>query len=88
MKLEFDRSFDQAYQCLSASVKKKVDKALRLLLNDFRHPSLQTKKMQGRPGQEGIYEARVDYHHRMSFKIISDTYKMRKVGKHDIEKSP
>jgi hypothetical protein len=88
MKLEFDSSFEQEYKNLSISMRKKVDKALHLLLNDFRHPSLGTKKMSGRPGKEGIYEACVDLHNRMCFKIVGDTYRMRKVGKHDILRNP
>jgi mRNA-degrading endonuclease RelE of RelBE toxin-antitoxin system len=85
MKIEFDRSFEKAYRKLPAPIQRKVDKALELLLADFRHPSLQTKKMEG---QADIYEARVDINYRVTFKIIGDTYKMRKVGTHDVLRSP
>ena len=43
-------------------------------------PSLHTKKIKGK---EGIWEARVDIHNRMTFEIISDTIYLRVVGNHD-----
>ncbi len=68
------------YASLDRELKAKVDKALALLLANPRHPSLCVKKMQGR---SGIWEARVDRQHRMTFRIEGDLYVLRGVGKHD-----
>jgi mRNA-degrading endonuclease RelE of RelBE toxin-antitoxin system len=48
---------------LPKDIQKKVLKAMRLLAEDPRHPSLQTKPIEGAPG---IYEARVDQRYRMT----------------------
>jgi hypothetical protein len=45
------------------------------------HPSLRIKKIKGR---EGIWEIRVDYHHRLTFEIADDTIFLRVVGNHDV----
>lgn len=59
---------------------------LKNFANDFRHPSLHTKKIKG---SEGIWEARVDISYRLTFEIIEDTIFLRVVGNHDeVLKSP
>jgi mRNA-degrading endonuclease RelE of RelBE toxin-antitoxin system len=72
--------FARAYAKLPGDVQKKVDKALRLLDEDFRHPSLRARRMEG---AEGIYEARVDRRHRMTYHRDGDRLVMRNVGEHD-----
>jgi hypothetical protein len=57
-----------------------VDKALRLLDADFRHPGLRARLIEG---TEGIYEARVDRKHRMTYEGEGDRFIMRTVGEHD-----
>jgi hypothetical protein len=51
------------------------------LSENIHHSSLRAKKIKGR---EGIWEARVDYHHRFTFEIIKDTIFLRVVGNHDV----
>lgn len=53
----------------SASIKKRVKRQLKFLSTDIRHPSLYAKKMKG---TEHIWEARIDYHHRMTFQVDED----------------
>jgi len=72
--------FAVAYARLPSHVQKKVDKALRLLDADFRHPSLRTRPIEG---TRGIYEARVDQKHRMTYEREGDRLIMRTVGTHD-----
>jgi len=72
--------FAVAYARLPRHVQKKVDKALRLLDADFRHPSLRTRPIEG---TRGIYEARVDQKHRMTYEREGDRLIMRTVGTHD-----
>jgi addiction module RelE/StbE family toxin len=66
---------------LPKDIQKKVLKAMRLLAEDPRHPSLQTKPIEGAPG---IYEARVDQRYRMTYeRLPQDTLQLRVVGKHE-----
>ncbi|OGB87227.1 hypothetical protein A3H38_01380 [candidate division WOR-1 bacterium RIFCSPLOWO2_02_FULL_46_20] len=75
----------KAYK-LPSAIKAKTGKQIKLLADDFRHPSLQCKKMRGR---EEIWEARVDLQYRITFEIIGDTIFLRTVGSHeDALKSP
>jgi len=61
--------------------RKKIKKQIALLAEDPRHPSLQTKPIQGAPG---IYEAQIDTAYRMTYERgIDDILVLRVVGKHD-----
>ena len=80
MKLQFTDRFTKDYDSLRDEIRAKVDSALGMLLVDPRHSSLRVKKMHRFPG---VWEARVDRQHRMTFEIREDCYVMRKVGKHD-----
>jgi addiction module RelE/StbE family toxin len=61
-------------------VQEKLKKQIALLAEDPRHPSHQTKPIQGAPG---IYEARVDIDYRMTYqRDADDTLVLRVVGKH------
>ncbi len=45
MKLYPTEQFVKCYEDLSQNVQKQTDKQLELLLTNFRHPSLRTKKI-------------------------------------------
>lgn len=62
------------------NIQLKVDRQLKMLLEDMRHPSLHTKKIKGKAN---IWEARVDFHYRLTFEIVEDTLFLRVVGNHD-----
>jgi len=80
-KLESSQRFKDAYLDLPPEIQAKVKKALRLLAENLRHPSLQTKPIHG---VQGIYEARVDQNYRMTYeRLPGDIVRMRTVGKHD-----
>ncbi|MBI3583105.1 MAG: hypothetical protein HY096_04040 [Nitrospinae bacterium] len=86
MKIKAYVRFERCYQDLPKSIQKKVDMQIKILANDFRHPSLHTKKIKG---SEGIWEVRVDIFYRLTFEIIEDTIFLRVVGNHDeVLKSP
>ena len=80
MKIKAYGRFKKSYQNLPLDIRKKVDKQLILLVNNFNHPSLFTKKIKGR---QGIWEGRVNIHYRFTFEIIEDTIFLRVVGNHD-----
>ncbi len=54
---------------------------MRLLAENPRHPSLQTKPIQS---FKGIYEARVDINYRMTYeRLPNDVLVIRTVARHD-----
>ncbi|MBW8012777.1 MAG: hypothetical protein FVQ83_16285 [Chloroflexi bacterium] len=86
-KIRYQKRFEKSYVKLPTSTRKKVDKALRLLAKNPRHPSLHTKPIKG---AAGIYEARVDSSYRMTYeRLPGDILLLRVVGKHaDTLKNP
>jgi len=80
MPIVITERFARAYARLPRHIQKKVDKDLRLLEADFRHPSLRARLIEG---TKGIYEARVDRKHRMTYEREGDRLIMRTVGEHD-----
>ena len=80
-KIKFTRRFLKSFARLPAAVQEKIKKQIALLAENPRHPSLQTKPIQG---VQGIYEARVDSDYRMTYqRDADDTLVLRVVGKHD-----
>lgn len=80
-KIRFTKRFLKSFARLPAAVQGKIRKQITLLSEDPRHPSLQTKPVQG---AVGIYEARVDIDYRMTYeRDEEDTLVLRVVGRHD-----
>lgn len=80
-KIRFSKRFTKAYLRLPLKIRGKVKKALALLEENPRHPSLQTKSIRG---AQGFYEARVDINYRMTYvRLANDTLEMSYVDKHD-----
>jgi mRNA-degrading endonuclease RelE of RelBE toxin-antitoxin system len=80
-KVRFSKRFTRAYLRLPPEIRAKLKKALELLEENPRHPSLQTKPIRG---ARGFYEARVDIHYRMTYiRLPDDTVEMSNVDKHD-----
>lgn len=80
-KVEASPRFKKAYKKLPPQLQVKVLKALALLGENPRHPSLRTKPVQG---VRGVYEARVDRSYRMTYqRLPDDVLLLRAVGKHE-----
>jgi len=79
MILTFSAKADKGYQKLPPKIQKKADKQLSYLINNYRYPSLRTKKMQG----EDYFEARIDYHYRFTFHVKKNTILILSIGMHD-----
>lgn len=80
-KIRFSKRFTKAYLRLPLKIRGNVKKALALLEENPRHPSLQTKSIRG---AQGFYEARVDINYRMTYvRLANDTLEMSYVDKHD-----
>jgi hypothetical protein len=80
MPIELTERFVRQYEGLPTATRRKVDKALRLLDSDFRHPGLRSHPIGSAPG---VFEAYVDSKYRMTFERQGDTLIMRNVDNHD-----
>ncbi len=80
MRVKAYKSFKKRYQNLPVAIQDKVDRQIEQLSNNFKYPSLHTKKIKGK---EDIWEARVDDFYRLTFEIVEDTIFLRVVGNHD-----
>ena len=83
MTLRPTARFAADYNGMPQQLRQRVDKALGLLLENPRHPSLQIKKMKG---YENRWEGRVTLHYRFTFSIDGDTCVLLRVGTHDLLK--
>jgi mRNA-degrading endonuclease YafQ of YafQ-DinJ toxin-antitoxin module len=80
MTIEYSERFSYKYSHLQASIRSKVDKALKLLDENFRHPGLQSHPVQSLPG---VYEAYVDDKYRITYDRKGNIFTMRNVDNHD-----
>lgn len=85
MTLEYTRTFAKDYAKLPDEIRKKLDRQLKNLTINFRHPSLHTKRVKG---FQSIWEARIDYQHRITFVVKDDIATLRRVGPHDVLSKP
>ena len=76
-------NFNRSYSQLQPVLQKRVDKALRLIKENFYHPSLHTKKQQG-IREKNIWEARVDRKNRFLFELAGGKCYLLEVGAHKI----
>ena len=80
MEIVFTEQFEQAYEKLAKAEKRSVRKALTLLGDNPKYPSLHVKKMEG---SKNIWEARPSKRLRMTFEMAEEVIVMRNVGEHD-----
>ena len=80
MSIQFSERFAKQYERLPVTIQRKMDKALRLLDADFRHPGLRSHPVEG---VEDIFAAYVDDKYRMTFERRGDNFIMRNVDNHD-----
>lgn len=79
MTLKFTKQAEKDYQKLPLNIQKKADKQLTLLLSNYRHPSLRTRKMSG----ENHFEARVDLRNRFTYMMEGEDIYILTIGPHD-----
>ena len=78
--------FKKSYSRLQPRIQKKIDKALRLIKEDFHHPSLNTKKQKGKK-KEDVWEGYVDRKYRFLFELEGNKCYLLEVGPHKIVES-
>jgi mRNA-degrading endonuclease RelE of RelBE toxin-antitoxin system len=85
-EIDVPESFKEMVQTLPPEIRKKLEKTIRFLGDNPRHPSLHGNLVDSKPveGATGIYEARVDRSYRLTFeRLPGDVLGLRVVGKHD-----
>lgn len=80
MRIARTERFKAAYEELTPSNQQRARKAIRLLSENPRHPSLRVKKIKG---TDDIWEARAGRSLRMTFEVHGDLILLRNIGGHD-----
>ena len=80
MRLILTNRIQKAYQSLTADDQGRVQKAIRLMSGDLRHPGLRVKRIKG---TQGIWEARASKSLRITFETEGNALILRNVGHHD-----
>ncbi len=73
--------FLEGATCLEKETRAKLVRALWLLSEDFRHPSLQCKKVQG--ARASMFECRVDQEVRLIYDCVGGVIRCWYIGHHD-----
>ena len=81
MKILRGDPFKRDFQSLAEDVRRRAEKAIRLLAENPRHPSLRAKKIKG---LEDVWEASVSMSYRITYQIQGDTLILRRIGTHDV----
>jgi mRNA interferase RelE/StbE len=82
MRIRRTDVFIKDYRKLPQSIQTQVDKQLRFLVENPRHPSLHLKKIEG----TDKYEIRITKGYRATLMVLEDTVELRRVGTHDLLK--
>ena len=85
MRIQTTRPFDEDYSALPESIKERANKQFVILIENFHHLSLRLKKIKDHPN---IWEGRVTKNYRFTFQISGEIYLLRRIGTHDILKTP
>jgi mRNA interferase RelE/StbE len=80
MEFLFSNRFKKEYKSLSNETKKLPKKKLALMAENPMHPSLRTKKIQGR---ENVYECSISMAIRMTWEYKDEKIFLRSIGEHD-----
>jgi len=79
MKFRRTGPFKRDYAKLPKPIRRRVEKALRLLLRDIHHPSLKARIVDKK---RRIWKANIDGGYRFTFQIEGDTIILRRIGAH------
>ena len=85
MTIKTTSKFEKDFAALPEIIKKRAERQLAFFLENPNYPSLQTKKM---IGHLNIWEGRISSSYRFTFNVIEECYILRRIGTHDILKTP
>jgi addiction module RelE/StbE family toxin len=83
MNIRWTPLFQRDFKRLPKDVQSRAEKAIRLLKQNPRYPSLRSKKLEK---VENIWEATVTMSYRITYEISGQTLILRRIGTHDILK--
>ena len=63
MRIQIEKTFKKSYEKLPKEIQDRFGEKLSLLMENFQHPSLRAKKMQGK---EDIWEASISDNYRIT----------------------
>ncbi len=81
MKISRTESFKRDLQSLPKEIQARAERAIRVMAENPRHPSLRAKKLQGTADR---WEASVTMSYRIVYQLADDTLILRRIGTHDI----
>lgn len=84
-RLVFTARFERLFRKLPQSIRRATYEKLDMLLSDPSHPSLRVKRVKG---TVDIWETSVTMNYRITFEIAGETVILRRIGTHDILRSP
>lgn len=85
MRIIYTESFCRDYDKLPPALQAQIQKKIRLLSKNPRHPSLRTKKLEG---TADIFEGHFTAGYCFTFQRKAQTLYLRRIGRHDIYKKP
>ena len=77
--------FKRGYKKLTPQSQKRINQALLQMERDLKHPSLETKKLQG---TNSVWEARASKSLKITFNLKGKLIILRTVGEHKILNRP
>lgn len=77
--------FKKDFAKLPEEIQLRFEKALQLFASHLHHPSLHVKKMEG---ALGIWELRVTDNYRVTFQMNRHSILLRRIGSHNILRTP
>ncbi len=80
MKLIVSPHFQKKVSQFPQSLKEIIQTKLELFFDNPKHPSLQSKKIQG---TDGIFESRINSNIRFTWEYCEDSIVLRNIGYHD-----
>ncbi|MCL5669944.1 MAG: hypothetical protein M1423_01375 [Acidobacteria bacterium] len=83
--MERTERFKRDFQALPEPIQRRTEKQLALFLQNPRHPSLGIKKLEG---MQDIWEGRITRNYRFTFEVHEDHCTLRRIGTHDILRTP
>ena len=73
--------FREAFAKLPQHIQRRAKKQLALFFQNYRYPSLQTKKMKG---HNDLFEERITRDYRFLYRMTGDTCYIIDIGTHDV----